>query len=111
MSAWARSLALLACMVSGSAGAESLQCGAGSVAEGDSPSAVIQKCGYPQTQEQACVPVEVRQPNSPWSPLRPGATLCVPTQDWGYDRGPGNLAVTVRFQNGTVRSIHYGLAH
>jgi hypothetical protein len=28
--------------------------------------------------------------------------------EWLYDRGPGNLMVTVRFRGGAVQAIEYG---
>ena len=33
---------------------------------------------------------------------------CQLTEDWLYDRGPGNLMATVRLRGGSVLSIVYG---
>jgi hypothetical protein len=33
---------------------------------------------------------------------------CQQTDEWLYDRGPGNLMATVRFRSGSVLSIVYG---
>jgi Protein of unknown function (DUF2845) len=41
----------------------------------------------------------------------PFASVIVPcqvTDEWLYDRGPGNLVATVRFRSGAVSSITYG---
>jgi hypothetical protein len=33
---------------------------------------------------------------------------CQATDEWLYDRGPGNMMATVRLRAGVVQSIHYG---
>ena len=33
---------------------------------------------------------------------------CVPTEEWLYDRGPGNLMATVRLRNGRIWTITSG---
>ena len=33
---------------------------------------------------------------------------CQKVDEWLYDRGPGNLMVTVRFRAGVVHAIEYG---
>jgi hypothetical protein len=99
-------LALLTCLP---ARAESLRCAGGSVAEGDSRVAVVFKCGQPLLKDSFCAPVFYS--NSLHLVPEPIASALVPCQlsdEWLYDRGPGNLVATVRFRSGTVSSITYG---
>ncbi len=102
----AAAVALLSCLP---IHAESLRCPGGSVAEGDSRVAVIFKCGQPLLKDSFCAPVYYS--NSPHLVPEPIANALVPCQlsdEWLYDRGPGNLVATVRFRSGTVSSIRYG---
>lgn len=89
--------------------AESLRCSGGTVAEGDSRLSVAHKCGAPLLKDSYCAPVYVGA--SPYPVPEPFASLVVPcqqTDEWLYDRGPGNLMATVRFRSGSVLSILYG---
>jgi hypothetical protein len=91
------------------ASAESLRCSGGTVAEGDSRLSVAHKCGAPLLKDSYCAPVYVG--GSPYPVPEPFASLVVPcqqTDEWLYDRGPGNLMATVRFRSGSVLSIVYG---
>jgi Protein of unknown function (DUF2845) len=91
------------------AAAESLRCPGGSVAEGDSRVAVAYKCGQPLLKDSFCAPVFYSGTLNPVP--EPFASVLVPcqvTDEWLYDRGPGNLVATVRFRSGTVSSITYG---
>ena len=91
------------------ANAESLRCGGGLVAEGDSRVSVLFKCGQQQLSDRFCAPVYVNQSVVPVP--EPFASAYVPCQlieEWLYDRGPGNLIATIRFRSGTVLSIVYG---
>ncbi|MBI5719674.1 MAG: DUF2845 domain-containing protein [Burkholderiales bacterium] len=102
-------LSMLAAFGAGSAHGESLRCAVGSVAEGDSRLAVLYKCGEPLARDGACAPVHYagslrRVPEPFASSLVP----CVPTEEWLYERGPGNLVAMVRFRSGKVQSIQYG---
>ncbi len=89
--------------------AESLRCSGGIAAEGDSRLSVVHKCGQPLLTDSHCAPVYYR---ATWQPVpEPYASVVVPCQqvdEWLYDRGPGNLMVTVRFRAGVVQSIAYG---
>lgn len=89
--------------------AESLRCSGGIAAEGDSRLAVAHKCGQPVLTDSHCAPVYY---GSSWHTVpEPYASVVVPCQrvdEWLYDRGPGNLMVTVRFRSGVVQSIVYG---
>jgi len=89
--------------------AESLRCSGGIAAEGDSRLSVSYKCGQPLLRETFCAPVFYSQtlylvPE----PFASAYVPCVHTDDWLYDRGPGNLMATVRFRSGIVQSIIYG---
>jgi hypothetical protein len=86
-----------------------LRCSGGIAAEGDSRLSVIYKCGEPQLKDTYCAPLYY----SPTLILVPEAVAnaivpCQQTDEWLYDRGPGNLVATVRFRSGAVLSIHYG---
>jgi hypothetical protein len=89
--------------------AESLRCAGGIATEGDSRLSVAYKCGQPVLTDSFCAPVYHSGGLYPvpdaW------ASVVVPCQqidEWLYDRGPGNLMVTVRFRAGVVQTIAYG---
>jgi Protein of unknown function (DUF2845) len=89
--------------------AESLRCERGIAAEGDTRLAVVYKCGQPVMRDSYCAPVYYQQ--SLHLVPEPIATLVVPcihTEEWLYERGPGNLLATVRLRSGKVQSITYG---
>jgi len=103
-----RGLAFAALAVLGMLGlpahAESLRCSGGGVVEGDSRLSVAFKCGEPKLKDSFCAPVyEAGQPLPYGAPLP-----CMVIDEWLYDRGAGNLMVTVRFRSGVVQSIVYG---
>ena len=88
---------------------ETLRCNGHIVETGDSRLSVRYHCGEPLLQDSYCAPVYY----SPGFQLvpEPFASLAVPclvVDEWLYDRGPGNLAATVRFRAGVVQSIIYG---
>ncbi len=90
-------------------GAETLRCAGGSVAEGDSRVSVVYKCGQPLLKDSFCAPVFYSGTLYPVpEPLASTIVPCQVTDEWLYDRGPGNLVATVRFRSGTVASINYG---
>lgn len=89
--------------------AESLRCN-GQIAEvGDSRLSVLYKCGPPLLKDSYCAPV-YQYPSLQLvpPPFANTAVPCLYVDEWLYDRGPGNLMATVRFQSGFVRSIRYG---
>ena len=91
------------------ASAESLRCGGGSVAEGDSRVSVMHKCGQPLLKDSFCASVVYAQSLQPVpEPFASNYVPCQLSDDWLYDRGPGNLMATVRFRSGVVQSITYG---
>ena len=99
----------LAALVWLPAHAESLSCSRGTATEGDSRVSVTYKCGEPLLKDSFCAPVFYG--GNPRPVPEPFASAYVPCQkvdEWLYDRGPGNLMVTVRFRAGVVHAIEYG---
>ena len=88
---------------------ETLRCNGHIVATGDSRLSVRYHCGEPLLQDSYCAPVYY----SPGfhlvpEPFSSSVVPCLVVDEWLYDRGPGNLAATVRFRAGVVQSITYG---
>jgi hypothetical protein len=110
MVAWVRIGLMAALAVGGTAArAESLRCAGGIAGEGDSRVSVVYKCGQPLLKDSFCAPVYYSQ--NLYLVPEPFASAYVPcqqTDEWLYDRGPGNLMATVRFRSGVVQSITYG---
>jgi hypothetical protein len=93
------------------AGAESLRCAGGIAAEGDSRLSVVYKCGQPHLKDSYCAPVYSGQALQPVpEPFASAYVPCQQTEEWLYERGPGNLVATVRLRSGVVQSIAYGRA-
>lgn len=93
--------------------AESLRCNGQFTQVGDSRLSVLFKCGEPVLKDSFCAPVFTLSgvptaPSPVWLAVPGYAVPCVPVDEWLYDRGPGNMMATVRFQSGVVRSIRYG---
>lgn len=104
----AGAIALLAALAP-PAQAETLRCSGGSAAEGDSRVSVIYKCGQPLLKDSFCAPLyygpNLQVVPEPWA----GTVLpCQTVDEWIYDRGPGNMAATLRFRSGVLQSIRYG---
>lgn len=104
-----RFAAAAACLaVAMPAAAESLRCNGEIASTGDSKISVMRKCGEPMLKDAFCKPVLA---TVPWSPypviLPPHIAPCEMVDEWMYDRGPGNLDATVRFQRGVVDEIRY----
>jgi len=116
MNALIRLLAVAAISLAGAsaARAESLRCNGESSGPGDSKLSVLRKCGEPMLRDTYCKPIEIVVPTAPY-PVYPNVPYPVPgrvagcemVDEWLYDRGPGNLFATVRFQRGVVESIVY----
>jgi hypothetical protein len=92
--------------------AESLRCNGQFTDVGDSRLSVLFKCGEPLLKDAFCAPVFTIANATLTAPPTwvqvPGAVVpCVPVDEWLYDRGPGNLMATVRFQSGVVQAIRY----
>jgi len=93
------------------ASAESLRCTGGIAAEGDSRLSVVYKCGQPLLKDSYCAPVYSGQALQPVpEPFASAFVPCQQTEEWLYERGPGNLLATVRLRSGVVQSIAYGRA-
>lgn len=93
----------------GMASAESLRCDKGIVSEGDSRLSVLYKCGEPKLVDSFCAPVYYGGTLQVVpSPLAETYVPCQAIQEWLYERGPGELVVTVRMRWGLVQSIKYG---
>ena len=89
--------------------AESLRCSGGIVGEGDSKLSLVFKCGPPLIGDSYCAPVYYGGTLHAVPPPFAGAYVpCLQTDEWLYDRGPGNLMATVRLRAGSVQSIRYG---
>lgn len=113
MKVLSRACLVAACLgaCAGKTSAESLRCNGYSASEGDSRLSVLYKCGEPLLKDSYCAPVYYG--NALYPVPEPWARAFVPCQqvdEWLYDRGPGNLMATVRFQSGVVQSILYGRA-
>ncbi len=108
---WLAGLGLLLALAGGAAPAraESLRCAGGIAAEGDSKLSLMAKCGQPVLTDTYCAPL---YQNPHYYPVpEPYASRILPcqvTEEWLYDRGPGNLFATVRLRSGVVLSITYG---
>ena len=93
------------------AAAESLRCTGGIAAEGDSKLSVLYKCGQPLLKDGHCPPVYYGGTFQPVpEPFASAYVPCQPTEEWLYDRGPGNFVATVRIRAGIVQAITYGHA-
>lgn len=89
------------------ASAESLRCSNGNASEGDSRLALISKCGQPTLKDGFCAPVYLNGTAVPGAP--PNVYVpCLYTEEWVYERGPGEFMATVRIRDGRVQSISYG---
>ena len=89
--------------------AESLRCQNGIASEGDSRIALVYKCGQPFLRDNYCAPVYYS--GSFYTVPDPIASLyvpCVYTEEWLYERGPGELVAVIRMRGGKVQSITYG---
>ncbi len=104
---WAATAALLLTATAG-AQAESLKCQGAILGEGDSKLVVLKACGEPLLKDTFCKPITVVAPGYPGTTTIYNAWPCQPVDEWFYDRGPGNLAAIVRFEQGLVHSIRYG---
>lgn len=91
------------------AGAETLRCNGNSAAEGDSKISLLYKCGEPLLKDSYCAPAYYGPTLQPVPPSIAGVVVpCQLTEEWLYERGPGNLVATVRLRAGVVQSITYG---
>lgn len=114
-------LALLMTMMGTTAQAQSLQCTEGVVREGDARLWLLRSCGQPAIADAYCArgftpPQQTPQPvlvvphaYGVVQPVQPVPQVtCIPTDEWLYERGDGNLPAFVRIREGKVISIRYG---
>jgi hypothetical protein len=102
-------LTLVLSLPFGAAEAESLRCAGGIAAEGDSRLSLVYKCGQPLLADSFCAPVFYGTwPNPVPEPLASTVLPCQLTEQWLYERGPGNLVATVTLRAGRIQSISYG---
>src|SRR4051794_32553653 len=100
---------VLAAALPTAAQAESLRCQNGIAAEGDSRLAVVYKCGQPALRDNYCAPVYYSgSVNAVPEPFANVYVPCLYTEEWLYERGPGELLAVVRIRGGKVQSITYG---
>jgi hypothetical protein len=100
---------VVAAALPGAAFAESLRCQNGIAAEGDSRLAMVYKCGEPLLRDSYCAPVYYSGSIYPVpDPIAGLYVPCVYTEEWLYERGPGELLAAVRIRGGKVQSITYG---
>ena len=104
--------ALALCTVLPAQASQSLRCNGSLVGKGDSPVALLQKCGDPIYRQGVCVSMLqlgwVVTPYRPGSPAAVLANQCVPMEEWTYDRGPGTFLGVVRIYNGAIESVRDG---
>ena len=90
--------------------AESLRCNGDLAQIGDSKSSVLAKCGEPAMKDSFCKPVETGTTAS--NPDNKGTIVnvnpCVTVDEWTYNPGSGQFNTTLRFENGTLKSMKYG---
>jgi len=100
---------VVAAVLPGVSCAESLRCQNGIAAEGDSRLAVVYKCGQPVLRDNYCAPVYYSGSVFPVpEPIAGVYVPCVYTEEWLYERGPGEFLAVVRMRGGKVQSITYG---
>ncbi len=106
-----RRLSLLWLLCAASAHAETLRCNGRSTEVGDSRLSVLRHCGEPVLKDSFCAPLYVAPTLQPVPTSIAGLLApCLQVDEWQYDRGPGHLSATVRFQHGRVQAITYGQA-
>jgi Protein of unknown function (DUF2845) len=94
--------------------AESLRCNGHSTEVGDSRLSVLYKCGEPVLKDSFCAAAftlpaaSAAHPAPVWVLVPGNIAPCLQVDEWLYDRGPGNMMATVRFQSGVVQAIRYG---
>ncbi|UXH79390.1 DUF2845 domain-containing protein [Roseateles amylovorans] len=95
-------------LIGASAQAQSLRCSDNGVREGDSKLSLLRACGQPTLSDAYCVPIYTPGDPGRNGQVQPVYSGCVMTDEWLYDRGPGNLAAVVKIREGRIISIRFG---
>jgi hypothetical protein len=100
-------LALAACALVAPAAAQAIKCrGDAVVSVGDSPAAVLQKCGDPAARNAVCRPLPAASAARPASAVRPGQIVpCENVDEWIYNASAGQAAMTMRFVEGKLSAV------
>ena len=90
--------------------AESLRCNGDLALIGDSKGSVLAKCGEPMLKDSFCKPVETSTtvPNSDDKGTTVNVLPCETVDEWTYNPGSGQFYTTLRFEQGTLKSMRYG---
>lgn len=104
---WAVAVGALV-LAAGAAQAQSLRCNDAGVREGDSRLWLLRTCGQPALSDSYCVPIFYPGPPNRYGVSQPIPAGCLMTDEWLYERGPGNLPAVVKMQNGKIISIRFG---
>lgn len=92
--------------------AQSVRCNGFLIGKGDTPAALLQRCGEPIYRQAVCpTMLQLGWVALPYRPDGAGAviaTQCVPMEEWTYDQGPGTFQGVVRIYNGAVESVRSG---
>ena len=102
-------MALAACALAAPAAAQAIKCRNDAVVSiGDSPAAVLQKCGEPTTRNTVCRPLPGPGSGRPASAARPGQIVpCENVDEWRYPSA-GQPAMTMRFVEGRLSAVDVG---
>ena len=90
--------------------AESLRCDGDLALIGDSKGSVLAKCGEPMLKDSFCKPVETSTtvPGSNDKGTVVNVLPCETVDEWTYNPGSGQFYTTLRFEQGTLKSMRYG---
>lgn len=110
MSGWGRwaGMTLGLFLAAGAVQAQSLRCNDAGVREGDSRLWLLKTCGQPALSDSYCVPIFYPGPPNRYGVSHPIPAGCLMTDEWLYERGPGDLPAVVKIQNGRIISIRFG---
>ena len=105
--AWLAAATALA-LLPAAASAQSLRCRGDLVATGDSPAAVLLKCGEPVVKESFCKPLPQPVAGNPTGATVVNGVPCENVDEWTYNPGYGQFLTTLRFEGGKIVAITYG---
>lgn len=105
--AWLAAATALA-LLPAAASAQSLRCRGDLVATGDSPAAVLLKCGEPVLKDSFCKPAPQSAAGSSPEATVVSVVPCEKVDEWTYKPGYGQFITTLRFESGKLAAITYG---